>query len=249
MRHVPLIALLGSVACLVPLAGCSGPPVPVLRTDSPTPSVSALWPASDPEATTREAIGTAYGLFPPIEASGNDTREIPLPSWTRAAVVSITYDGPVAGRGFIVTTLEENNMPAGDTLAVSLETHYRGISVFGVDTEYHGTPAKILVQDHGHGRWTLSISPVALAPIFMGTGAQGPAGTSVFLYGGPAARWNVTKEDGYGPGRFAVAQLSTDKVRHVLIDQLMQPRLSRTLAALPGPTVVIVDSDGPWHVD
>jgi hypothetical protein len=247
MHQKPLIALVGAIVCLVPLAGCSRPAAPVA--DSPTPSVGALWPASDPEAAARTAIGEAYGLFPPIEASGSTDREIPLPSWVKSAVVSIGYDGPVAGRGFVVTTLEEDNMPAGDTLAASLETHYRGVSVFGVDTEYAGTPAKILVQDWGGGRWTLRISPVALAPIFKVPGAEGTLWTSVFLSSGPAARWTFTKEPGVGPGHFTVAQFSTDKARHVVIDQLMHPRLHATVSALPGPTIVIVDSDGPWHVD
>jgi hypothetical protein len=29
----------------------------------------------------------------------------------------------------------------------------------------------------------------------------------------------------------------------------MKPELTRTVSALPGPTVVIVDSDGVWHID
>jgi hypothetical protein len=247
MHKRPLLALVGAAVCLVPLAGCSRPAAPL--PDSPTPSVGPLWPASDPDAAARTAIGEAYGLFPPIDESGSTDREIPLPSWVKSAVVSIGYDGPVAGRGFIVTTLEKDNKPAGDTLAASLETHYRGVSVFGVDTEYAGAPAKILVQDWGKGRWTLKISPVASAPMFKVPGAEGALWTSAFLYGGGAAQWTFTKDETDTTGRFTVAQFTTDKSKHVLIDQLMVPSYHGTVSALSGPTIVVVDSDGPWRVD
>lgn len=248
MRRRLLAVVAGAVVCLVPLAGCAHQgAAPV--SDPSAPKSGPLWPASDPDAATRAAVGEAYGLFPIIEASGNAGREIPLPPWVKAAAVSIEYDGPAAGSGFVVTTLEADNSPAGDTLAASLDVRYRGVSVFGVDTENAGTPAKILVQDAGRGRWTVRISPVALAPMLEVPGTTGTFWTSVFLYGGEASGWTFTKDETDATGRFTVAQFTTDKARHVLVDKLMSSAFRGTVTALPGPSVVIVDSDGPWRVD
>jgi hypothetical protein len=246
MRHDRILVWVAAVALLAPLCGCVRQPV--ARDEPPAPTVGQLWSPSDPHAAARAALGRAYGLFPPIVVSGTTDQEIPLPSWITSAVVESEYDGPVSGRGFIVTTLEEDNMPTDGTLAASLDRHYRGIAAFGVDTEYAGDPAKILVQDWGGGRWTVTISPVALAPVFRVPGAEGTFWSSVFLYDGPAVRWTFTKEAGVGPGQFRVMEFTADRQRHELIDQLMHPTIRATVTAEPGPALVIVDSDGRWRV-
>lgn len=197
----------------------------------PSPTESAAPVVEEPtKPTVQSWADDTYGTFAPIMQSGTGDNIIPLPAGVKAAMVTATHDGK---RNFAVSVLDAANQPTGDLL-VNTIGGYSGSTAYGLNALGEGATLQISAD----GNWSITISPLASAPLLAASGT----GDSVFLYDGGAGALTATYN---GSRNFAIIQ-KTGKAFDfgLLVNEI--GAYSGTVPLNSGPSVITITADGAW---
>lgn len=214
---------------------------PTLNVPATSPSLPGRlsWRTAGPEPAPRDAAATqikdSYGSFAPLTASGKGPALLVLPDGVTSGLIKATHSGTSR---FEVTCLSASGQETAD-YPVTASGNYEGTTVFGVARR---DAAHQLLVEHSEGEsWTLTVSPV-----FTATPLQLPAsgvGDHVFLYVGAADQWRMIHS---GERTFYAFQFHAEGwlpalvIHYGPVDDFVQVNA--------GPSVITVESNGPWRI-
>lgn len=186
---------------------------------------------TEAEATNGiESLG--YPEFAAISESGTGDQIIELPADVTAGMVTATYNG--TGH-FAITGLDENNEFA-DLIANTIGA-YQGTTAFGLSSLL---PTGERLQVSADGDWTIEVQPLSAAPVLPEHGS----GNGVFAFTGGAGTWDIEHN---GSSNFAVIQYGSGLGgMNLLVNQI--GNYSGSVAARPGPSIIVVSADGDWTI-
>lgn len=237
--RVIAIAVVLAAASVVGLSGCTPAPAPAEVKAAPKLSAWA---------------DRVYGSFKPVTISGSKTEDVAIPDGVSAAVLTLSSeaDGPftlspvsqveadlIATKAPMLGEKAEKPLAAG-TVIPSIAGDLSGLTagvisgLWGVDVSDQAPAVRFHLT--APAKWTLTISPVSSLPAL----GEGGTGDGTYLYGGPITAITFAHE---GDQPFAVTEYSADLVQHLVADTESTPK---TVNVNAGPTVITVQSAGPW---
>jgi len=218
-RWSRLLALAAFFVLVVSGTGCGG--------GSDTPSDE---PADSDAATIVQIAEMNYGVFEPFTVEGSGEQFIDLPVEALAGIVTAASEGTDE---FAIVGLDSGGQPVD--LLVRDPGPYSGTTFYADDVS--GKVAKLRVVGEA---WTVTVSPVSLAPEFVGS-ATG-TGDAVLLYSETASalqlshdgkREFVVSMDGNGQGIVVEAEGAYEALAEVR----------------PGPAILLITADGSWSIE
>jgi hypothetical protein len=196
-----------------------------------------------------------YGTFEPISRSGRGEAVVALPRSTNAGILTMKVS---SGR-FDVTGTAANSFDLGSLIGWTGGTApYRGSTAFGLsDSAFHLSDPDFGLKYLHIGAdpaasWTLTVKPISSAAEL--PAAASGTGNAIFLYSGDASEWLLEYS---GSGYFWVGQqlLGTGSTGPWTTRPSPQPLAVETgknhrgtVAAMAGPSVVIIKAEGRWRV-
>ncbi|HEY2642357.1 MAG TPA: hypothetical protein VGI56_01270 [Galbitalea sp.] len=203
-------------------------------TSEPSTQPSSSDSSGTNAAPSKSWYDDTYGKYTTVTKSGTSDNVITLPAGAKGGIVTATYSG---SSNFILQGLDSNNKPTLDLLVDTIG-RYSGTSALGLNSVGNPTTS---IKVTGKGSWTVSIAPFSsAASVTIPTSGKGD---KVFLYDGKAATWTFTNK---GSGNFIVSQNSQSPIPNLGIDEI--GNYSGTIPMDPGPSVVVIKSDGIWSI-
>lgn len=243
--------LVGVLGATYFFGGFDGPPLPggesrgTATADRPTSAGPAAPSASEQQTPgptpAREIIPLDFGFgFEPVTSTGGSGETmVALPPGVAMAIVSASYvpDPERVGVNALVNTVNAAGDYVGGGLFLDLSRSgsLAGTGLF--DRRYGADAAITGISVLLVGTWTVTITPIAsAAPLTLPAAGDGPG---VFRYDGPAADLTYT-----GSAYSRVFQHTDDRARTAGAG--IESGVAAPAELLPGPSIVVVDSAGPW---
>lgn len=186
-------------------------------------------------AADRSPFNRAYGTFTTFHRSGSGKATITLPSNARSGIMIA-----VSRREDVGFTVRERDTQHG-ILAVDTAANspYSGVTGYGLDTWRRPTSLEVITE----GPWSITFRQVSHAPLL----PDKATGNGVYLYLGGAEDRTLTSRAHVQGIRVRETPLRED-YETVVANPTSGSYSQERVHLQAGPSVVQVNTDGPWSI-